>query len=80
MADLEKFRAETRAWLAANCPPEMRKPITQESDVFWGGRNTTFASEPQRLWFERMRDKVAAGKSGKGDGKSMFAGLFKKKT
>ena len=57
MADLEKFRAETRAWLAANCPAEMRKLITQESDVFWGGRNTKFASEPQRLWFERMRDK-----------------------
>ncbi|HCX18924.1 MAG TPA: acyl-CoA dehydrogenase, partial [Afipia sp.] len=41
----------------ANCPPEMRKPVTGEADVFWGGRNTTFSSEPQRLWFERMRDK-----------------------
>ncbi|HAO43636.1 MAG TPA: acyl-CoA dehydrogenase, partial [Afipia sp.] len=57
MADMEKFRSETRAWLEANCPPEMRKPVTGEADVFWGGRNTTFSSEPQRLWFERMRDK-----------------------
>lgn len=57
MADMEKFRSETRAWLAANCPPEMRKPVANENDVFWGGRNTTFSSEPQRLWFERMRDK-----------------------
>ncbi len=39
MADLETFRAETRDWLAANCPPEMRQPITGEGDVVWGGRN-----------------------------------------
>jgi alkylation response protein AidB-like acyl-CoA dehydrogenase len=57
MADLEKFRTETRAWLAANCPPEMRKPATSDEDVFWGGRNAKFSSEPQRIWFERMRDR-----------------------
>src|SRR4051795_12271720 len=56
-ADLETFRSETRAWLEANCPPEMRKPATSDADVFWGGRNTRFSSEPQRIWFERMRDK-----------------------
>src|SRR5262245_65762270 len=57
MSDLEQFRKETRAWLEANCPPEMRKPPTSDADVFWGGRNTKFASEAQRVWFERMRDK-----------------------
>ena len=57
MSDLEKFRRETRAWLEANCPPEMRRPMTSESDTFWGGRNAKFSSEPQRVWFERMRDK-----------------------
>lgn len=57
MSDLDQFRSDTRAWLDANCPPEMRKPVTADEDVFWGGRNTKFASEPQRLWFERMRDK-----------------------
>ena len=57
MSDLEKFRSETRAWLQANCPPEMRKPMTSDEDTFWGGRNTKFSSEPQRVWFERMRDK-----------------------
>ena len=56
-ADLEKFREQTRAWLEANCPPEMRKPATSDGDVFWGGRNAKFSSEPQRVWFERMRDK-----------------------
>ena len=57
MADLETFRKATRAWLEANCPPEMRKPMTSEDDAFWGGRNTKFSSEPQRIWFERMRDQ-----------------------
>ena len=27
MADLETFRSETRLWLEANCPAEMREPI-----------------------------------------------------
>src|SRR5215211_1425711 len=57
MSDLENFRRETRVWLEANCPPEMRKPMTSESDTYWGGRNAKFSSEPQRVWFERMRDK-----------------------
>ena len=30
MTDLESFRAETRAWLEANCPPEMREPMRDE--------------------------------------------------
>ena len=57
MSDLDQFRRETRAWLEANCPPEMRRPMTSDEDTFWGGRNTKFSSEPQRVWFERMRDK-----------------------
>jgi alkylation response protein AidB-like acyl-CoA dehydrogenase len=57
MSDLENFRRETRAWLEANCPPEMRRPMTSEEDTFWGGRNATFSSEEQRIWFERMRDR-----------------------
>ncbi|MDU6834399.1 MAG: acyl-CoA dehydrogenase family protein [Bradyrhizobium sp.] len=57
MADLDTFRRETRNWLEANCPPEMRQPMPSEEDTFWGGRNAKFSSEPQRIWFERMRDK-----------------------
>jgi alkylation response protein AidB-like acyl-CoA dehydrogenase len=57
MTDLDQFRRDTRGWLEANCPPEMRHPRMTDDDVFWGGRNTKFSSEPQRLWFERMRDK-----------------------
>ncbi len=35
MSDLEQFRKETRAWLEANCPPEMRKPVRSEADICW---------------------------------------------
>ena len=34
MADLDKFRDETRAWLEATCPPEMRAPVEDEGDVY----------------------------------------------
>jgi alkylation response protein AidB-like acyl-CoA dehydrogenase len=54
MADLETFRAETRAWLDANCPAEMREPMRDESDACWGGRNPSFKNEAQKLWLERM--------------------------
>ena len=57
MADLETFRAETRAWLEANCPAEMRQPMRDESDMCWGGRNPVFKSEAQKLWMERMAER-----------------------
>ena len=53
---LETFRAETRAWLEANCPPEMRKPLRSEADVVWGGRRAQL-SEPQRQWLDRMAER-----------------------
>lgn len=55
--DLEMFRMETRAWLEENCPASMRTPAKAFKDIFWGGKNPVFASEDQKLWFERMRDK-----------------------
>ena len=33
MSDLDTFRSETRAWLEANCPPEMREPVRSEKDA-----------------------------------------------
>ena len=57
MADLDAFRAETRAWLEANCPPEMREPVQGEEDVYWGGRRATFKSDAQKAWFEACSDK-----------------------
>ena len=47
------FRAETRAWLEAQCPPGMRTPMP-EDEVVWGGRNARFKNPDSRLWLERM--------------------------
>ena len=57
MPDLESFRAETRFWLEANCPAEMREPVRDESDMCWGGRNPTFKNPAQKLWMERMAER-----------------------
>ena len=57
MADLDSFRSETRAWLEANCPPEMRTPMRSEKDLCWGGRNFEFQSEAQKRWLDVMASK-----------------------
>jgi len=54
---LEAFRRETRAWLEANCPAEMRQPIAEEGDVCWGGRRWKFKNDAQRAWLERMAER-----------------------
>ena len=55
--DLEQFRAETRAWLEANCPPEMRKPVRTEKDAVWGGRDQSAMSPAQKQWMDRMGER-----------------------
>jgi len=54
VSDLEAFRAETRAWLEANCPAEMRLPVRDEGDMCWGGRHPVFKSDAQKRWLETM--------------------------
>lgn len=54
MADLETFRAETRAWLEANCPAECRGPLESEEDRVWGGRKAVFKTPAHKLWLDRM--------------------------
>ena len=54
MSDLETFRAETRAWLEAKCPAEMREPMRDESDACWGGRNAAFKNDAQKAWMDVM--------------------------
>ncbi len=56
MTDLDSFRQETRDWLAAHCPPEMRAPIRADTDVVWGGRHATLTG-PQRAWLDAMAGK-----------------------
>jgi len=57
IAEIDAFRQQTRAWLEANCPPEMRQPLKSDDDVCWGGRKWKFSSEAQRLWLERMSER-----------------------
>src|SRR5688500_2487060 len=57
MTDLAAFRKQTRAWLAANCPPAMRQPMRGEEDASSGGRDAAFKDEAQTLWMERMAER-----------------------
>ena len=56
-ADIDTFRAETRAWLEANCPPEMREPVRSDKDVAWGGRDQSHMSAAQKAWMDAMGAK-----------------------
>ncbi|WP_419816275.1 acyl-CoA dehydrogenase family protein [Glacieibacterium sp.] len=54
---LDSFRQDTRDWLEANCPPEMRLPMARDADACWGGRSFQFASAAQKTWLDRMGAK-----------------------
>jgi alkylation response protein AidB-like acyl-CoA dehydrogenase len=56
MTDLDQFRADARAWLEANCPPEMRQPVRSEKDACWGGRNADF-QPGQKEWMDAMASR-----------------------
>ena len=51
------FRTAIRAWLEANCPAEMRQPMSSTEDACWGGRQWKFASDAQKQWLERMGER-----------------------
>jgi len=55
--ELDAFRRDTRAWLEANCPPEMRLPVRNEADICWGGKRFKFQSDAQRQWMQRMGER-----------------------
>ncbi len=54
---LAEFAEQTRAWLLANCPAEMRLPGSDEGDICWGGRNFAFKNAAQRVWMNRMAER-----------------------
>ena len=35
----------------------MRLPLKDSTDYYWGGRNASYASEDQKIWFEKMLEK-----------------------
>lgn len=56
MDALETFRAETRAWLEANCPASMRTPMPEDERV-WGGRNPVFKHPDSQRWLAAMVER-----------------------
>jgi alkylation response protein AidB-like acyl-CoA dehydrogenase len=57
MTDLETFRRDTRSWLEANCPPEMREPVRDENDACWGGRDAVFKHAAQKRWMDVIAER-----------------------
>jgi|TARA_R100000005_G_scaffold94873_1_gene74248 alkylation response protein AidB-like acyl-CoA dehydrogenase len=57
VSDLEKFRAETRAWLEENCPSAMREPVRGFEDLYMGGRNPEVDHPDQPVWCQRMAER-----------------------
>ena len=54
---LTEFRKETSDWLEENCPVSMRGQTKDIAELYWGGRNSDFTSEDQKIWFKRMHNK-----------------------
>jgi alkylation response protein AidB-like acyl-CoA dehydrogenase len=56
--DLDGFRAEVKAWLAANYPPELRDPKARvDPEAMWGGRPFAVSDDPQIVWMRRVAQK-----------------------
>lgn len=53
MADLEKFRRETRKWLDDNAPPIARQSVANTDELCWGGRKAKL-DPGARQWLEVM--------------------------
>jgi acyl-CoA dehydrogenase len=56
MADLEKFRAETREWLTKNAPPGMSKRMKSDDEACWGGRKTKYPPDVVQ-WLNLMSER-----------------------
>jgi alkylation response protein AidB-like acyl-CoA dehydrogenase len=54
----EAFRAEVRAWLTENYPPELRQaqPATSP-EAIWGGRAFAGSDDPQIVWMRRVAER-----------------------
>jgi alkylation response protein AidB-like acyl-CoA dehydrogenase len=56
MADLDSFREDTRRWLDATAPAEMRTPLRSPDEVCWGGRKGKYP-EPTLRWLAAMGER-----------------------
>jgi alkylation response protein AidB-like acyl-CoA dehydrogenase len=58
MTDLEKFRAEARAWLESNAPEAVRGvAVSIEGEGNWGGRRATFDPPEMKTWLDRAAER-----------------------
>ncbi|HEX3918997.1 MAG TPA: acyl-CoA dehydrogenase family protein [Caulobacteraceae bacterium] len=55
--DLEAFRTEVRAWIAANYPAELKDPAAGRPEAMWGGRAFAGSDDPQIVWMKRAAAK-----------------------
>ncbi|CAN5626146.1 acyl-CoA dehydrogenase family protein [soil metagenome] len=56
--DIDAFRSDARAWLAANYPAELRDPKAKtDPEAVWGGRAFAGGTDPQAVWTQRMGAK-----------------------
>jgi acyl-CoA dehydrogenase len=56
MADLDTFREDTRRWLDANAPAEVRTPPKSPDDICWGGRKGEWSADVRR-WLAVMAER-----------------------
>ena len=52
MTDLETFRSESREWLEANCPDEMRN-----LSFHWEDAHKIYSTDAADVWRQRMAEK-----------------------
>jgi alkylation response protein AidB-like acyl-CoA dehydrogenase len=57
MADLEKFRAETRKWLSANAPSSVVGVSLGLGEGNWGGRKATYPNPDMKVWLDAMAER-----------------------
>ena len=52
MADLEKFRSETHAWLEANAPKSLFGARAGAQEGVWGGKKAVYPDPDRKLWLD----------------------------
>ena len=57
MADLEKFRSDTRSWLEANAPKSLFGARGGAQEGVWGGKKAVYQDPDRKLWLDVMAEK-----------------------
>jgi alkylation response protein AidB-like acyl-CoA dehydrogenase len=57
-SEIDAFRAEAKAWLADNYPPELKSPTARvDPEAMWGGRAFAGSDDPHIQWVRRLAAK-----------------------